>query len=102
MARNIRKQSDPQVLGSREAYGMTDGWQEYLCLARISEGAFKLFVGGYLPRGRKMREDESYVPLVFTENDGEAIQDWLAETGWASLKTVASIKTELTNIQSPL
>jgi hypothetical protein len=102
LARNIRKQPDPHVLGSREAYGMTDSWQEYLCLAKTPEGAFRLFVGGYPPRSRKMRECEYYEPLVFTENDGEVIQDWLAETGWSSQKTVASIKTDLKNIQSPL
>jgi hypothetical protein len=95
MARKTRTQSDPQVLNSREAYGMTDSWQEYLCLTKTTGEAYKLFVGGYPPRSRKMRLDENYDALLFTENDNEAIQDWLDQTGWSSQTTVASIKAEL-------
>lgn len=100
MVRNTRKQSDPHVLDSRDACGMTDSWQEYLCLTMTPEGAFKLFVGGYSPRGRKVREDESFEALIFAENDDTAIGRWLDATGWASQRTVASIKAELKNIQS--
>lgn len=100
MACNDRKQSDPYVLDSREARGMVDSWQEYLCLASNPEGGFKLFVGGYPPRSRKMREDENFETLLFTENDDEAVGRWLETTGWASQRTVASVKAELTKITS--
>ena len=95
MAHTARTQSDPQVLNSREASGMTDSWQEYLCLTKAPGEAYKLFVGGYPPRTRKMRQDENYDPLIFSENDNKAIQDWLDQTGWSSQTTVASIKKQL-------
>ena len=100
MVRNNRKQTEPQVLDRREARGMVDGWQEYLCLTSNPEGGFKLFVGGYPLRSRKMREDENYETLLFTENDDEAVGRWLEMTGWASQRSVASVKAELTKITS--
>ena len=98
MAHKARTQSDPQVLNSRRHYEKSDGWQEYLCLARSPGEAFKLFVGGYVPRSRKIRQDENYDALLFSENDNKAIQDWLDQTGWSSQTTVASIKTELNTL----
>jgi hypothetical protein len=68
---------------------------KYLCLARSPGEAFKLFVGGYAPRSRKIRQDENYDALLFSENDNKAIQDWLDQTGWSSQTTVDSIKKQL-------